>query len=185
VDDERRFRALFAEAYPALRRYAHHRGLSPSDADDLVSGVLTIAWRRFSLVPEDDPLPWLFATARNLWWNEQRSQRRRARLHDRVAATPDTARTSPGAAAAADELAERAPSFDAIRDALTALSEDDQELLRLIAWDGLTPSQAAVVLGCTDAAARVRLHRARTRFAAELAARTNDQEAIDDTAATH
>ena len=34
MDDEPRFRALFLDAYPALRRYARYRGLSEPDSDD-------------------------------------------------------------------------------------------------------------------------------------------------------
>ena len=46
---------------------------------------------------------------------------------------------------------------------------DDQEILKLVAsWDGLSPSQAAVVLGCSPLAARTRLHRARNRLAKRL-----------------
>lgn len=55
-----------------------------------------------------------------------------------------------------------------LRAALASLSERDQEVLRLVAWDGLTPAQVAVVLGCTPVAARTRLHRARGRLAVRL-----------------
>ena len=55
-----------------------------------------------------------------------------------------------------------------LRAALASLSSGDQEVLRLVAWDGLTPAQVAVVLGCTPVAARTRLHRARSRLAARL-----------------
>lgn len=55
-----------------------------------------------------------------------------------------------------------------MRRAFGCLEEDDQELLRLVAWDGLTPAQAAQVLGCSPVAARSRLHRARNRLAAVL-----------------
>ncbi len=39
------------------------------------------------------------------------------------------------------------------------------ELLRLCAWEGLDGAELAAVLGCTPAAARVRLHRAKRRAA--------------------
>ncbi len=54
------------------------------------------------------------------------------------------------------------------RAALASLSDADQEVLRLVAWDGLTPAEVAVVLGCNPVAARSRLHRARGRLAAVL-----------------
>jgi len=48
--------------------------------------------------------------------------------------------------------------------ALKALSREDREALLLIAWEELTPSQAARSLGISATAFRVRLHRARRRF---------------------
>jgi RNA polymerase sigma-70 factor (ECF subfamily) len=44
----------------------------------------------------------------------------------------------------------------------------DREALLLTAWDGLAPHEAANVVGCTPATFRVRLHRARRRFAQAL-----------------
>ena len=50
-----------------------------------------------------------------------------------------------------------------LRAALSGLSESDRELLPLVAWEGLTPAEAAAVLGIGQAAARSRLHRTRMR----------------------
>lgn len=158
MDAESRFRALFLDAYPALRRYARHRGLSGADGDDLVAEVLTIAWRRLDDVPADDPLPWLFATARNVW----RNGLRRARRHDELVLRLPP----PEPEAAPREPAEH--SHTDIRRALEQLNDDDREILRLVAWDGLTTRQLSLALGCKETAARVRLHRARQRFASQL-----------------
>jgi RNA polymerase sigma-70 factor (ECF subfamily) len=53
---------------------------------------------------------------------------------------------------------------DDVRAALAALPEPDREILTLSAWEGLTPSQIATVLGSSPNAVRVRLHRARARL---------------------
>lgn len=53
-------------------------------------------------------------------------------------------------------------------EALARLRPDDQELLRLIAWDDLTHAEAAAVLGISANAVAIRLHRARRRFAEQL-----------------
>jgi RNA polymerase sigma-70 factor (ECF subfamily) len=53
---------------------------------------------------------------------------------------------------------------------LAELSPADQEVLRLIEWDGLDVAEAARVLRCTRTALKVRLHRARRRFAQRLLA---------------
>ena len=52
--------------------------------------------------------------------------------------------------------------------ALGELSEDDREVLMLVAWEGLTAAQAGEVLGCSAGAAAMRLHRARRRLSTLL-----------------
>jgi len=158
VDPETRFRAVFEAAYAPLCRYARHRGLTGPDAEDLVAQTLEIAWRRIDDLPAAEPLPWLYAVAHNLWRNQVRRERRRRDLLARFMA-------SPSVAACADPAAGE-PGV--LRAALASLSDADQEVLRLVAWDGLSPADVAVVLGCTPVAARTRLHRARRRLAARL-----------------
>ena len=160
MDSETRFRAIFEVAYPALGRYAIYRGLSRADAEDLVAATLEVAWRKIDQVPTDDPLPWLYVVERNLLMNFRRADRRRSTLLEKV--------PIPEPHPAPDEVA-ASPDHERLRAALVALSEEDQELLRLVAWDGLRSSQAAVVLGISAVAARTRLHRARGRLASKLA----------------
>lgn len=159
MDPETRFRAVFDVAYGPLCRYARHRGLDGPDAEDLVAQVLEVAWRRIDEVPADNALPWLYAVAHNIWRNQARRDRRRADLLARFRASfPSQA------------VADPASPFDsgALRAALGCLSEADQEVLRLVAWDGLAPAELATVLGCSPVAARTRLHRARARLARHL-----------------
>jgi RNA polymerase sigma-70 factor (ECF subfamily) len=157
VDAERRFSALFRDTYGAVRRYARHRGLSGADADDLVADVFTVAWRKLDRVPDADPIPWLFAVARNHWRNHLRRNERERTLRERVSIDLDVSEPEPS------DL-----SVEHLRRALDVLADNDREILKLVAWDGLEPHRAAVALGITARAARVRLHRARTRFAAAL-----------------
>ena len=67
----------------------------------------------------------------------------------------------------------RAPGDDpgsaALGRALARLTAADREVLLLAGWEGLTPAEIAVVLACSPAAARVRLHRARRRLRVLLA----------------
>lgn len=158
MDPETRFRAVFEVAYGPLCRYARHRGLTGPDAEDLVAQTLEVAWRRIGDVPVAEPLPWLYAVAHNLWRNRARRDRRRRELLARFRVSPPTG--SGGDPAALEP--------GVLRAALASLSDGDQEVLRLVAWDGLTPAEVAVALGCTPVAARARLHRARGRLAARL-----------------
>lgn len=152
MDRSARFRALYNEAYASLRRWAHHRGIAGGDADDVVAEVFTIAWRRFDDIPADAAIPWLYGVARNVARNYRRGEQRRAALQLVV---PPAFDVPPP-----DEPAD----FSVLRAALQSLSDDDQEILRLVAWDGLEPSEAAIALGIAGTAARVRLHRARQKL---------------------
>ena len=148
-EPEARFRAVFSHL-AAVTAYARRRG--SLDAEALAAEVMTIAWRRLDRVPCDDARPWLYATARNLLLEE-------ARKRGRVTAG-EAARTAP-----APEL----PELDSeLRRALLALSPLDREALLLVAWEDLTPAQAARALGVTATAFRVRLLRARRCFCALL-----------------
>lgn len=63
-----------------------------------------------------------------------------------------------------------------VRQALDLLSDRDRELLTLIAWDGLELAEVATVLGCSARTASVRLHRARRRLSATMAAQQPEFE---------
>jgi RNA polymerase sigma-70 factor, ECF subfamily len=66
------------------------------------------------------------------------------------------------------ELAEAADMTRAVIAASRRLRENDQEVLRLAAWEGLSHMQIAVSLGCSENAAALRLRRARQRLREEL-----------------
>lgn len=157
MTDERDFARIFEALVPRLRAYARNRGFGGPDADDLVSATLEVAWRRRRDLPTDDPVPWLFAVERNLIRNRRRSDARQHALLRRL----------PGVEVSGD-VDQLGIDPALVRAALDRLGPDDQEILRLVAWDELTPSQAARVIGCSDVAARSRLLRARRRLAAAL-----------------
>jgi RNA polymerase sigma-70 factor (ECF subfamily) len=148
-EPEARFRAVFSHM-AAVTAYARRRG--SADAEALAAEVMTIAWRRLDRIPRDDARPWLYATARNLLLEETRKRRRRGHTKGEVSVP-------------AAEL----PELDGeLRRALLALSPLDREALLLVAWEDLTPAQAARALGINASAFRVRLLRARRRFCAAL-----------------
>lgn len=148
-DDEARFQAIFRHL-GAIAAYARRRG--SRDPEALAAEVMTVAWRRLDRVPRDDPAPWLYATARNLLLAERRDAASAAEL--------------PDVAAIAAEPVSLDPEIDR---ALRTLSPTDREALLLVAWEDLTPSQAAQALGLKATAFRVRLLRARRRLQAALA----------------
>ena len=54
-EDEERFERLFRAHVGAVRRYALRR--DPAGAEDVVSEVFLVAWRRLDDVPPDGELP--------------------------------------------------------------------------------------------------------------------------------
>lgn len=117
-----------------------------------------VAWRRIEDVPQEDPLPWLLGIAANVIRNQQRTGRRQARVTARLATLPP----EPNEVAGRHELPEE------LRRALASLSRTDREILLLVAWDHLDPSQAAAAMGLSKTNFRLRLHRARKRLRQRL-----------------
>lgn len=150
-----RFDRLWRDHAPAVVRYAR-RHVLPDDVEDVVSETFVVAWRRLDEVPEFG-LPWLLGVARHVSANVRRGQRRRDALGERIGAQPTDETIWPVGDPGDEVIA-----------ALHRLSDADRELLTLIAWDELSHDEAAEALNCSKGALKVRLHRARGRFAALL-----------------
>ena len=71
--------------------------------------------------------------------------------------------------AAVDARLDAAAVRPALQEALASLPPVERELLLLVGWEQLTPSEAAEVVGIPAGTARSRLHRARERMRERLA----------------
>lgn len=152
MEDRRaRFEQLYETCSPDIAMYALRR-IDRETAKDVVSETFVVAWRRIDDVPAE-PLPWLYGVARRVLANQRRSSRRLSALRLRL--EPETT--------SAPELNDAL-----LQEAFSRLSEADREILALVAWEGLTPTQAAAALGLKASAVRLRLHRARQRLAKAL-----------------
>lgn len=155
-----RFGRLYREQARAVLAYALRRVENPEDAADVVAETFLVAWRRLDEVPVGHrERLWLYAVARRVTANARRAEGRRTRLAERLAETLRTelaAQPDPGGKAT-----------EALR-AMAGLGEEERELLLLVTWEELSPSEAAKVLGISSLAARSRLHRARRRLRALL-----------------
>jgi RNA polymerase sigma-70 factor, ECF subfamily len=147
-DAAARFSAIYREHRPQVFAYAVSR-VGRQLAEDVVNDAFLVAWRRLHEIPAT-PLPWLLAVARNVARDRSRSEARHASLAAELRAwiTDVSADLADGVAVLA---------------ALAQLSDDDREVLTLVAWNGLSASAAAQVVGCSKATFFVRLHRARRR----------------------
>ena len=154
-----RFERVFHEHHAAVCAYAFRRA-DRATAQDAVSETFLIAWRRCADLPAE-PLPWLFSTARRVLANQRRAAAHQRSIERRLAAEPVAQPFDPG---------DSVSSAVACRAALERLGERDRETLMLLAWEELDRDTAARAIGCSRATFAVRLHRARRRFKAELAA---------------
>lgn len=167
------FRDAYDQHLAEIWRFVRRRCDGPEDADDVAAEVFAVAWRRRrELPPAGETRLWLYGVARRVLANQHRSARRRDRLHLRVAGA---ATTAPGNAP--DPAEDAAGS--ALWQALGTLSDDDRDLLLLRAWDGLAVTDLAVLLDCTPNAVSLRLHKARGRLAAALAAADEEGDETD------
>lgn len=148
------FKALYRTHAGELLGYLRRRGAGDA-APDLLAETFLTAWRRRSDLPDAvNRRAWLFGTVRRLLLAHRRTSQQVTPvddLDDLPSRRPD---------APADSMRE-----DLVRQALTRLPEVDRELLTLTVWERLPIVEAAVVVGLSANAARVRLHRARKRLA--------------------
>ena len=144
------FDEIYAEHVDAVRTYVRRRA-PESLVDDVVADVFVVALRRIDDVP-GNALPWLYAVARKTLANERRKRSRTIPLAPEISYEPEPVGDSQLTAAFA------------------SLSDSDQEILRLVAWEGLSLREAARALECSPVACRVRYHRAKSRLASRLSA---------------
>ena len=179
-DREHRFRGLYQEHYAAIRAYAVRRLASDEDVADVVADVFTTAWRRLDDVP---PPPadrlWLYGTARRVVAGRHRSLRRHLGLMTRLTASLGRG----GEDRAGEDQA--GPADDQVIRALDVLRPAEREALTLVVWDQLSHAEAARVLGCSQNAVAIRVHRARARLRAALSpASQAPAERVADTTPT-
>ena len=151
------FEDLFRRTRADLLRYLARRAGNPEEAADLLADAYLIAWRRLEDVPAGEHARlWLFGVARNLLKKRASRSWTTAVLAERLASE----------LRAAQRIAEGMPDERAnvLLAALARLGEQDREILTLTAWEGLTPSEIAAVLGMSPNRVRVRLHRVRVKL---------------------
>ncbi len=156
VHDDERFTELLRSFYPSVLAFARRR-LGPDLAEEVVEEMFLAAWRQLDKLPAD-PLPWLYRAASYEVSQRYRQLDREDRLRSLLIVAGRANHPVPDPAEEVTWGAQWVTAF-------ASLSDRDREVLRLAAWEHLSPPQAAVVLGCSVSAFKVRLHRARRRLA--------------------
>lgn len=156
--NEAEFKVIYSRHFDSIARYCLRR-LPEQTAHDAVSEVFLTAWRRLeSMPPGDESLPWLYGVAKNVVRNADRSQRRSVRLSARVMGQPHYPEPSPEVQVVRNE------QDTELVDAMERLKPEDQEVLKLRAYEGLSVKQISQAVGCSEEAAKKRISRALGRL---------------------
>ncbi|MCX5609127.1 MULTISPECIES: RNA polymerase sigma factor [unclassified Streptomyces] len=154
------FGAFYEEHVDAVLGFVTRRVADPHLAADLTADIFLAAMGAAAGYRPDRgvPIAWLYGIARNILSGHARGVAREsgalARLSGRRLLDDQDV-------AAIEERIDAQRAFRALADRHAALSEPLRAALDLVVVDGLTPAEAAQVLGVTQATIRVRLHRAR------------------------
>lgn len=173
--------AALEELYRRHRRqvmnYAARRCSQPADVADLVAATFMAVLLSASTYDpgRGDVIPWIIGVAHRQHGSMLRRERRQGALaarsaNRRVLSDDDIARV--------EEQIDAARRTPAVETALHILSAPQREAMWLVGHDGLTPQEAARVVGIPSAALRLRLSRARHTLRHALR-ETDDAEDTD------
>ncbi|WP_349358735.1 sigma-70 family RNA polymerase sigma factor [Stappia sp.] len=168
--DKTAFAALFDHFAPRLKAYLMRLGADAATAEELTQEVMITLWRKASLFDarRATAATWLFRIARNRRIDALR--RDRSALLD--AEDPSL---RPAAPEDQDDELDARLREDRVREALTALPEEQRELIRRAFFAGLSHSQIADETGLPLGTVKSRIRLAFTRLRRILEA----DEAVD------
>jgi RNA polymerase sigma-70 factor (ECF subfamily) len=160
VRDPSAFEPLVRLHSQALYAYLARR--VPSVAEDLLSEVWLAAYAGRATFRADrgSARGWLFSIARHTLI---------AHVRHPIALPLGYGSAEGEGWEAVDARLDAERTAPALYSAVRSLPESERELLLLVALDGLTPTEAAAVIGIPPGTARSRLHRARVRVREQLA----------------
>lgn len=144
-------------------RFAYWLAGNIPDAEDITSETFVRAWLRSDTIRTETLKAYLLQTARNIYLEQIRKQKRHTKLEDSY---PDT---KPGPMDLAEEHAELAM----VRRVLQTIPEIDRAAFILRVQQELTYDEIARVLRLSLSAAKVKVHRARKKL---LTARLSEEE---------
>ncbi|OLF11499.1 RNA polymerase subunit sigma [Actinophytocola xinjiangensis] len=154
------FEVFYREHLERVQRFVARRVADPHLVADLTAEVFLAVVRSADTYRPDrgSVVGWLYGVAHNVVAAERRRRAREHLANERAAGRRDL--TDEDLALLDDRIdaESRARELGAAMDELTFV---ERSVLALVALDGLTVKDAALALGVTQVAARVRLHRAK------------------------
>jgi RNA polymerase sigma-70 factor (ECF subfamily) len=167
-----RIEGLVQQLAPDLLAYFTRRVSPSGDAADLLSETFVVICRRLGDVPANDAETrlWAFGVARKVLSSHRRTSTRRSALVERL-----RSELNQGESDTRDDS-----SGDRLHLALSTLKPIDQEIMRLVHWEGFSQAEVASILRKPAVTIRSRYTRARAALRARLA----DDHGPEDPAAS-
>lgn len=155
------FDLAYRRHYKAVSRFVEIRVANTHDAQDIVAATFATAWRDRNTMPQESATPgWLLDIARRHVSNYWRAKRRwRALVAAVYVAEGSSARARMGTATW--DIVNSGDEGSVVAKAVLYLRKEDQEVLRMIYWQGRGHAEVADLLGCSRNALDLRLSRAR------------------------
>lgn len=165
--DEEAFEALVRSETPRLYRLIARILRDEDEARSVLQETFLTAYESLSRFRGQSRLStWLYGIALN---QARAARRKQQRVHAVEVADVDRLQPDPTAGAFSrsvdawqpDRIAEKSERLRLVRDAIDRLPEDHREVVLLRDMSELSTAEAAEILGISEGALRVRLHRAR------------------------
>ncbi len=166
--DPAAFRTVYDRWAEPMFSYFYRRTWDPEVAADLTAETFAVAYqKRWRFKDMGRPAgAWLYGIAGRELKRFRRSKRTELRAVHKLGMVMPVAESD--AFARVDELVDLGPLRRELEAALALLTAADRNALRLRVLDGEPYSTVAARLGCSEGAARVRVHRALARLGVAL-----------------
>ena len=165
ADRDARFGELVKEHQTFLYRFVLRNIGNPSDAEDIAQQAFIEAYKAMATFRGESKLStWLYGIAMNLVRNYLNRAPHRVREYE----SDDVLEGLPDAADGPEALAERSQLIERLSSQISELSSELQQILMLVAVDGLSYDEAAVMLEIPVGTVRSRLFRAREQIKERL-----------------
>jgi len=167
--DDDAFAEIYDLASPALYGFLLRLCRNEAQAEDLTHDTfMKMHLARGIFKPGAEALPWAYTIARNLFLDSTRSKKRALVSLESEREDRGSDPGIPSPEAGADEMLEAGRLERKIEEVLAGLPESQATAFRLLKQEGLSVAAAAAVLGATEAAVKLRAHRAYEALRAAL-----------------
>jgi RNA polymerase sigma-70 factor, ECF subfamily len=157
--DDGEFKSQMVALIPSLRAFARSLCGNPDMADDLAQEAMTRAWKaRGSFTLGTNFRAWMFMILRNIFYTTIRKNSRMTSWDPEIA---ERLLVEPATQHVGIELAD-------VQKALNKLPPVQREMLMLVAAEGVSYEEAAIIAGCAIGTVKSRVARARAALVALL-----------------